>query len=372
MIVLKRILWMLVLLLAVTPLWGDVGFAAEGDKALEVKAELARIFNLRAESLVTGNMEVLKTFYTPEQLSRFAFMHEKERTRYVHTWADKRAIKISRAESGLRINRLSVSGNTAKVSLVQSLRIGYVYCNTILPEQWFGVGTRHFLTLRKTEGAWKIAKEWYLDPLEENPEKVAVGPGGLAPSVKANEEVHDGKKYKRASAVHYANKYAGAAWGAGNRHRYNNHYLDYTGKGGDCTNFASQAIGDPKEGGGLPMWGSWRYFDKSGGTQTWVQTDSFSRYLMYSGFGRLVGKGTYQQVVAPTAKYPDGAISQLQPGDLIGYIMENDDTDHFSIVVGHDAHGYPLVNSHTADRYRVPFDLGWDKNTKYQLFHIQD
>ncbi|MDT2264397.1 hypothetical protein P7H17_02880 [Paenibacillus larvae] len=40
--------------------------------------------------------------------------------------------------------------------------------------------------------------------------------------------------------------------------------------------------------------------------------------------------------------------------------------------MGHDAKGYPLVNSHTADRYRVPFDLGWDKSTKYLLIHIND
>ena len=47
------------------------------------------------------------------------------------------------------------------------------------------------------------------------------------------------------------------------------------------------------------------------------------------------------------------------------------DVDHFSVVVGYDNQGYPLVNSHTADRYRVPFDLGWDKHTKYLLIHIQ-
>ncbi|MNE50403.1 putative amidase domain protein [compost metagenome] len=168
----------------------------------------------------------------------------------------------------------------------------------------------------------------------------------------------------------YANKYAGAAWGAGNNHRYNQSYLDYTSRGGDCTNFASQVIGD-KKAGGLPMTYVWRS-GKSGGTQSWVRTDSFSHFILNNGYGKLVSKGDFQHIVSPTKDNPNGAVSQLLPGDLIGYIIKGSDVDHFSIVVGHDDYGYPLVNSHTADRYRVPFDLGWDKYTKYLLIHIKD
>jgi len=31
--------------------------------------------------------------------------------------------------------------------------------------------------------------------------------------------------------------------------------------------------------------------------------------------------------------------------------------EHLAVVVARDSRGYPLVNSHTADRYRVPWDL---------------
>ncbi|WP_443662559.1 amidase domain-containing protein, partial [Clostridium sp.] len=32
----------------------------------------------------------------------------------------------------------------------------------------------------------------------------------------------------------------------------------------------------------------------------------------------------------------------------------------------------PLVNTHTIDRYRVPWDLGWgDKNINFYLIHVK-
>ena len=101
-------------------------------------------------------------------------------------------------------------------------------------------------------------------------------------------------------------------------------------------------------------------------------SDAFSNLSTKSGYGRLITKGDYHHIVIPSQKYPEAAISQLQAGDLIGYILRHNDTDHFFVVVGFDDYGYPLVNSHTADRYRVPFDLGRYHNTKYQLFHIKD
>lgn len=178
------------------------------------------------------------------------------------------------------------------------------------------------------------------------------------------------KRFNREQAVDYANKYAGLAWGAGNNNRYNQKYRDYTGLGGDCTNFASQVIGDPKEGGGLPMTKRW-FSTTAGGSDAWVRTDGLKDFLLHSGYARLIGKGYFADVVKPTPKQPRGAIGELQPGDLIAYELKGD-VDHFAVIVGFDDNGYPLVNCHTTDRYRVPFDLGWDKSTKYLLIHIRD
>ncbi|CAH1059446.1 amidase domain-containing protein [Paenibacillus pseudetheri] len=344
---------------------------ADSDKH-EIEAFLNEMFKDRAEALIYPHMNSIDKYYLPEKVSQVALQHERLRAEYVNTWAEKRALKLVSSEVNIRIIRQNIVNDKAQISLVQSHKVGYMYINKVMSEHVFGVGTRHFLTLKKSGKTWKIAKEWYLDPLDEDPGKISDGFVGATSAARAKPELADGTSYKRKRAVNYANKYAGAAWGAGNKHRYNKKYLDYTGKGGDCTNFASQVIGDPEEGGGLNMAGGWRYYPSSGGTRTWVQTDAFSNFLTRSGYGRLIAKGDYHHIVTPSQKYPEGAISQLQAGDLIGYILRNNDTDHFSVVVGFDDYGYPLVNSHTADRYRVPFDLGWDRNTKYQLFHIKD
>lgn len=346
--------------------------AADSEKQ-EIESTLNQMFKDRDGVLLHPQAEIINKYYLPEKSSQMALQHERSRAEYVNSWAEKRTLKLTSSASGIRIIRQSIIGDTAKVSLVQSHKVGYLYLSDVMmPEQIFGVGTRHFLTLKKDGGSWKIAREWYLDPLDEDPRKIAEGAENRVSSPKAKMEPVDGSKYKRKRAVQYANKYAGAAWGAGNKHHYNKKYLDYTGKGGDCTNFASQVIGDQEEGGGLPISGGWRYFANSGGTKTWVHTDSFSNFLIRSGYGKLIAKGDYQHIVTPSQARPEGAVSELQPGDLIGYILHHNDIDHFSIVVGFDDHGYPLVNSHTADRYRVPFDLGWDRSTKYQLFHIRD
>lgn len=339
----------------------------------EVRTFLEELFQQRAQILVNRDTDRLESLYASStNISKYALRNERNRTNYLNEWASKRAIKLVKAESKIRIVRLNVSKDTAKVSLVHSLKVSYTYMNKIVPVQWFGIGTTHFLTLKKINNEWKVNKEWYLDPLEENPNKIAVTPDGISPSVSYQQKVVDGKRYRRARAVQYANKYAGTAWGAGNDHRYNRKYANYSGQGGDCTNFTSQVIGDEQEGGGLPMTGAWRYFYKKGGSEAWIRTDSFHNFLLYSGYGKLLAKGDFNQIVAPSSKYPDGAIAHIQPGDLIGYIISGSDVDHFSVVVGFDDYGYPLVNSHSADRYRVPFDLGWDKYTKYLLIHIKD
>jgi hypothetical protein len=120
------------------------------------------------------------------------------------------------------------------------------------------------------------------------------------------------------------------------------------------------------------MKSGWHYLYGNGGSQAWVQTDAFRNFLIRSGYGRIIGQGSFSDIVqSVNERQLHLDKTQLLPGDLIAYVLKGD-VDHFSVVVGFDQSGYPLVNSHTADRFRVPFDLGWDKHTKYLLIHIQD
>lgn len=336
----------------------------------EIASIMSELFRERAQFLIDLNSDSLGSYYDQgHKQGQQALRHEKNRRRYVHRWAETRNLKWVDASSEIRIRRIQVHGNWAKVYLNQSLRLSYVYLDRFLPPQSFGIGTRHSVILQKNKDRWKIVNEWYLDPLNEDPKLIPAAPSGYAPSAKGIAASRSGSRYHRARAVAYANKYAGAAWGGGNGHRYNPKYKDYTGSGGDCTNFVSQAIGDPDEGGGLRMTGEWYYRYNAGGSPSWFHTDRFKETLLRSGRARLVAKGIFPDVVRVMER--NNPVPAFMPGDLIGYVL-NGDVDHFSVVVGFDANGYPLVNSHTADRYRVPFDLGWDKHTEYLLIHIED
>lgn len=351
------------------------------DEKQEITRFLNELYAERRALLVHTQLDKLKKFYLPAQRpSRIALDQENRRTSYLNTWAEKRGMKVTYTDGSIRIVRINISGDEAKVSLLQTLLVSYIYpSSSVLPPQSFGVGTRHGLTLKKVDGKWHVLREWYLDPLDDNQNMIPV----LSFASSLNEEgiVDDEvsptqggwkrKRYNREQAVQYANKYAGAAAMAGNNHRYNQKYFDYTYIGGDCTNFASQALGDPEEGGGLPMSSTWAYRYKQGGTVAWVRTDSFKNFLLYSGYAKLVARGSYDEIAKPTKKFPETALAQLQPGDLIAYEL-NGDVDHFSIVTARDAKGYVLVNTHTADRYHVPWDLGWDRKTKFLLIKMND
>lgn len=335
----------------------------------EVQSFLQRLFAVRIQSLTDRQYENLQPFYLPsDKRSRSAMVHEKNRSIYIHRWAEARGVKFVQSSGEIRVIRVKNMGELTQATVVQSLQLTYRYPDNEL--HTMGVGTRHLLTLKKQDGNWRVLKEWYLDPLDETPRLIPA----FAP---ADKNVIEGgpaiqgrkRKYDREKAVRYANKYAGLANRPGTYQRYNQKYVDYTYQGGDCTNFTSQVLGDPEEGGGLPMRHEWRYKFNRGGSVAWVRTDSLKHFLIRSGYGTLIARGTYEQVAKPTKKFPRSALAELKPGDIIGYEM-NGDVDHFSVVTARDSKGYVLVNSHTADRFQVPWDLGWDKHTKFLLFRI--
>lgn len=340
---------------------------ADGSKQ-EIETFINHLFHERSHHLVHPDRSLSTYYDTDSKGGRHALAMQNNRATYLHEWAAKREMAITESQSRLRIRGIKFRGEQVKLTLGHSQKITYAYHDNPLIKQWFGLGTWHVMTLVKKDHRWMVSKEWFLDPLEENPKKIPAGRPTLPPSPRST---ISNQRYDRDRAVAYADKYAGLAWGAGNEGKYNGKYKNYNHLGGDCTNFASQVLGDPKEGGGLNMRSPWRYHYNSGGTRTWVQTDAFKQFLLHSGYGQRIASGYYEDLVKSTDKHPHSAMWELASGDLIAHVMHND-VDHFSIVTGFDDHGYPLVNSHTADRYRAPFDLGWDNQTQYLLIHIKD
>ena len=376
----------------------------------DVLGVLEQLLAERADALVSLHDAPLQRHYDLDSRhGRWALEHEQRRIRYLQAWTRSRGLRLVSAAVKFRVARVKEDrGGEAWVSLVQSARLGYVYDGDASREtHLFGIGTRHAIHLVRQQGRWLVRRDWYTDPLDEDtlvpevtPADVTASEGLVAPllawqrqgrprcsppgledasspgqraaerwtavaSAAVAPAPPSGVRYDREAAVRYAHQFCGAAWGCGNGGRYNPQYRDYTDVGGDCTNFTSQVL----HAGGLPMTSVWHYRAGAGGSRAWVQTEALARYLLASGRARLLARGTYPQVVRGSGGR--APIDRLEPGDVIGY-EEKGRIVHLAPVTGRDFRGYVVVNSHTADRYRVPWDVGWDRETVFWLFKVRD
>lgn len=352
----------------------------------ELKTIIETKYNQRSTAFVTGDLSILEDdFDTTHNPGLWAKEHEIKRVKYLHDWASARGMKFTKVTSTVRLKKVFSASNPLKIALEETYKFEYIYPKD--PEQVtnsFGVGIRHSLGLVKKDDRLLVSHDWYTDCFEDalkayDPAIVQIDQN-KEPTVALNcrprgeDYVPSSGRYNRIKALQYAHKYCGAANGEGNNFKYNKKYADFNGIGGDCTNFASQVLGD-KEGGGLKQDGQWychlSKFERGSGSSAWVNADGFRNYLLYSGKGSLIKKGTFKELALPQANYPYGAVDKLDIGDLVCY-AKGKNMDHFGIVTGWDSHGYPLINSHTTDRYRVPWDLGWgDKNIFFHLIHVR-
>lgn len=341
----------------------------------ELKLEVERIFNERSAALVSGDTSSLKKLFdTSRKQGQWALEHEIKRVKYLNDWSAERNITFGKIESTVRIKKIYPKGKIIKLALEESYKFDYIYNddeNSSINS--FGVGIRHITSLTKKDEKWVVCNDWYTDCFEDAlrnySDSIPDSSASLTISIprifRSNEVVNRYRGYDRQKAVAYADKYCGAAWGSGNNFKYNKKYTDYNGIGGDCTNFASQVLGD-KEGGGLRIGGAW-----TPGSNAWANADGLKNYLLNSGRGSLISRGTFKELTKPSANLPQGAIGKLQLGDLIAYEKGRGNIDHFAVITGFDSHGYPLVNSHTTDRFHVPWDLGWgDSKIRFFLIHI--
>ncbi|MBE3575072.1 MAG: amidase domain-containing protein [Firmicutes bacterium] len=373
----------------------------------QIAEALQALYGARAEALLRGDPSRVETLFDPSsRFGRWAYEHEVRRIQYLKVWAAARGIRLLEVQSQIAVRTIERASGRAWAYLVQTLTVDYVYTRShgngaaggespngaARKVNRFRVGTRHMVEVAWQGQRWFIRRDWYTDPLEEDavvsdaqPAEVPEGlrspaaPGSRGPSAtdlgptptRPGHRMAEPGKFDRQGAVAYARRWAGLALGC--QGSYNPRYRDYTYLGGDCTNFVSQALADP-EGGRLATDSVWHYSwghsrGAGSGSSTWVQAGSLARYLVYSGRAQLVARGTYEDLVKPTPEHPFGAIARMQEGDVLAY-QERGRVEHLAIVTGRDSAGYVLVNTHTADRDLVPWDLGWDKNTIYWLLHI--
>jgi hypothetical protein len=345
----------LVLLLLLVPEGGPAARAASGSEDLVPR--LQEIYRLRAEMLVSGQEDQLlaREYLSGSATARWALNHEKGKFRYMRQWTANRGVRIVEAEPRLEVKYLGGSAARARFYVAQSLMIGYVYPGEETVNR-FGVGMRHIMELRRQDDRWLIALEWYTDPLGDDTETPDVSPAVIPDDSRfpARQTAAGWRKsYDREGAARYADMYCGVAWGCGNKHRYNPKYRDYNGVGGDCTNFVVQAL---RDGGGLSMPG-------------FTRVEGLVGHLQWTGRGTVAFREPFAKLWQRAMDVENGFPGLFQIGDLVAY-QEKGKMAHFAMITGFDTRGYPLVNSHTADRYHVPFDLGWDKETIYWMIKM--
>lgn len=381
----KRRICLVIILLCIVgaamgPVIETIGYMDEKD---EMTIVLKNILNDRSKIFISGDYKLLDNYFdTSQKLGKWAWEHEVKRIKYLRDWSKQRNISFTSIESDVLIKKLTkVNDERIKLTFDEFYKFDYVYKDDVEPViNSFGVRLTHVCELMKVDDGWKFYKDWYLDCFND----AIMGYNAIikkedisadyayeavpAASVKTT--------YNRENAVEYADKYCAVPWANGGTYGYNKKYRNYNGIGGDCTNYVSQCLGD-KEAGNLRFDGIWYcHYGKSNGSSAgsaaWLNAQKFKNYLIYSGKGKQVAKGNYKKLTtASEANNYIAPISLLTLGDIISF-EEKGTVVHNAIITDFDSHGYPLVNTHTVDRYHVPWDLGWsDKDIQFFLIHIR-
>lgn len=363
----------------------DDDAAETPDDQEALKASISNFVNdlylTRNSSFITGNVENLNNYFIlSNNDGRYSMHHEFKRIAYLRDWANARNIAFTSITSYPKIRYIKGGPNTFNIRVDEEYKFEYVYNDEPDIKNEFGVSIFHMIRLNKNDSSYKIAYDYYLDCFEDGLKKYSFTlkekelPLTSESAYKIDFKRDDikesaNKKFKRAACRDYANKYCGVTWASKNPTKYNKKYFNFTGSGGNCTNYVSQCLGD-KEGGALPNDSAWHYVSRSReGSSAWLNADGFKNYILYSGKGRVIKKADFANSLKPL-KNGTFVFKNLYIGDIISYDKKND-IDHNAVITGFDSKGYPLINSHTVDRYQVPFDLGWgDKNISFYFIHI--
>ncbi|NLY75152.1 MAG: amidase domain-containing protein [Firmicutes bacterium] len=317
------------------------------------------IIHQRNRAILQGDVASLaKTYDRDTRAGLWAYEHQVKKLKYLRNWRYKQGVEFTAIKSLVRLRRVQPGNERVRVTFLTSTEYRYLYLNQPQTVNLMRIGAYHSLELINKDSRWLIRREWYTDPFAD---ALAMDSEQLLADrlfiLAQQPRTFPGLNPRRLKAVAYADEYCGAAANDEQGFKYNPKYRNYNYSGGDCANFASQVL---HEGGGFPKTSAWNY--GRGASRAWGNAHAFNRYMLNSGRASRIAYGTYNQVLK--ASY------QLLPGDYIAYQKKGKVT-HISVVTGADSKGYTVTNSHNADRYRVPWDLGYgDKGIKFWLVRV--
>ncbi|WIF94800.1 amidase domain-containing protein [Caminicella sporogenes] len=324
-----------------------------------VSSIIQNIFNMRNEAILKKDIAILKRLYNIKiRYGIWAYEHELKKMKYLHEWSEKQGIVFQKIRALAKVRWVNKTKKGYKVNLIVSTKYKYYYKDKPGEVNEFRIGTYHSIDIERKGENWVITREWYTDPFADSLHIDSLKSSEITQFImNQNKRDFSNISNRRKRAVKYADRYCGAAADEKYGFKYNKKYKNYNPLGGDCANFASQIL---YEGGKFKQNNVWKYH--KGGSKAWVNAHAFKNYMIYSKRASKIAYGTYEQVYKLSYK--------LLPGDFIAYEKKGR-VIHISVVTGADSRGYAYVHSHNTDRYRVPWDLGWnDRGIKFWLVRV--
>ncbi|MCI9303972.1 amidase domain-containing protein [Clostridium sp.] len=312
---------------------------------------IENIFLNRNCAILTRDCEGLKTFYDlNKKVCKWAYESEVTKTKYFTNWCKKQCVSFTKINSTIKVSKVKeIEKDVYNVICYADTKFCYSYEDEPNIENYFKLGTCHYINLKKDGDKYIIIKEWYTDPLADSLNLDNLECDEIKNTILSHKKPDFTIDERTQKAIDYAHEYCGISNNEEHLFKYNKNYKNFNPDGGDCANFASQIM---FEGGGFKKNSTWNYCNKSA-TNAWINAQGFKNYLINSGRGSYIAKGYYSDT------YKDAF--NLRPGDIVAYEKKGRIT-HVSTVTGLDSKGYPLVTCHNTDRMLVPYDLGWSNS----------
>ena len=321
---------------------------------------LQNLFDYRNKAILEQNEEILKELYdTDKKTGLWAYEHEVEKMKYLKNWSSKQGVTFNDIKTKVKIRKVKEK-ETDLYGIICNVATDYNYSyeNEKDVKNIFRIGTEHYLNVKIKDNQYIITKEWYTDPFADSLNLENIKSDYIRSYILAQQKPDIQLTQEQQKAIDYAHRYCGVSTEEEYEFKFNREYKNFNPDGGDCANFASQIM---YESGRFKKNSIWNYNNRDG-TKAWVNAQGFKNYILNSGRGSLICKGSYEETYKESYN--------LRPGDFVAYEKGGRIT-HVSTVTGMDSKGYPLVTCHNTDRLLVPWDLGWSNKTiRFHLIRV--
>ncbi len=321
---------------------------------------LQNLFDYRNKAILEQNEEILKELYdTDKKIGLWAYEHEVEKMKYLKNWSSKQGVTFNDIKTKVKIRKVKEK-ETDLYGIICNVATDYNYSyeNEKDVKNIFRIGTEHYLNVKIKDNQYIITKEWYTDPFADSLNLENIKSDDIRSYILAQQKPDIQLTQEQQKAIDYAHRYCGVSTEEEYEFKFNREYKNFNPDGGDCANFASQIM---YESGRFKKNSIWNYNNRDG-TKAWVNAQGFKNYILNSGRGSLICKGSYEETYKESYN--------LRPGDFVAYEKGGRIT-HVSTVTGMDSKGYPLVTCHNTDRLLVPWDLGWSNKTiRFHLIRV--